>query len=754
MELIRKIRQTYDHEILRENSGIYSEKELGERYRLFQERFGPEKLRSLDGQALLETLFDHGNKDSLVYWLEFKNDDEFNTNTFGGIAGGSAFKFGIYRRKEDGNWITGNPHSPQLVDLTRAIEIARHNRDLLVEGAAMISALSGDLSDQTYLGLQKALEENLGALVNWGWVHKYFHMLYPDKIDDYHSPDWQSFYLIKMQQAPLERNARYSVAGQLLRLAKEANLHINSFTTCLRLVFGTPHKYWRVGTTSGVTGQSYWDEMRSNGYISVGWTGLGDMRELDGMSGKDARARIKELITERSSNTPSAIGKSAKQFFDFYKNVSIGDIVVAVQGQKVRGLGRVTGDYEYREGLPFAHCKTVKWLVDAGENLPDPKEGLQTTVNQYNKVENLLDIERRISGVPVVDPIGSMLLAGPIARIQSILGRKKQVILYGPPGTGKTYWAEKAALELAARTAFKRSFASLGEKEKGKVSGTEGELGLVRFCCFHPSYGYEDFVEGIRASVEDKQTVFSIRKGVFPLLCRDASRNPHLDYYLIIDEINRGDISRIFGELITLLEAEKREKSVILPLSGETFHVPANVYVIGTMNTADRSIALLDVALRRRFGFYELMPDYSLFDGITINGLPLGLWLQDLNRRIVEYVGKDGRNLQIGHSYFMYKGSPIKDFERLRRIVAEDVIPLLEEYCYGDYSAIAKIIGGRFVDVTRQEIEQAMFSKANRSEFVTALMEPNPTIATSASVGEDDPDDAEDMDDNHEELDL
>ena len=183
---------------------------------------------------------------------------------------------------------------------------------------------------------------------------------------------------------------------------------------------------------------------------------------------------------------------------------------------------------------------------------------------------------------------------------------------------------------------------------------------------------------------------------------------------------------------------------MILPLSGEPFHVPPNVYVIGTMNTADRSIALLDVALRRRFGFYELMPDYSLFDGITIGGLPLGLWLQDLNRRIVEHVGKDARNLQIGHAYFMHKGSPIKDLERLRKIVAEDVLPLLEEYCYGDYATVAQIIGRRFVDVERQKIEQAIFQKENELEFITALLEPNPTLATSFAVGEEDQDEGED----------
>jgi len=173
---------------------------------------------------------------------------------------------------------------------------------------------------------------------------------------------------------------------------------------------------------------------------------------------------------------------------------------------------------------------------------------------------------------------------------------------------------------------------------------------------------------------------------------------------------------------------------MILPLSADSFSVPENVYLVGTMNTADRSIALLDVALRRRFGFIEMMPDYSLLSEITIENLPVGLWLKELNSRIVEYVGRDARNLQIGHSYFMEKGQPIKEFDKLRKIIQEDVIPLIEEYCYGDYLTIAKIIGSSFVDTAKQEINHELFKPANKADLISALLEPKPEIATSSSV--------------------
>ena len=125
----------------------------------------------------------------------------------------------------------------------------------------------------------------------------------------------------------------------------------------------------------------------------------------------------------------------------------------------------------------------------------------------------------------------------------------------------------------------------------------------------HPAYGYEDFLEGYRPTEINGSMHFVLRDGIFKQLCAQAKAQPEHNFYLIVDEINRGDIPRIFGELLTLLEKNKRGKTAILPLSGEPFTVPENLYVIGTMNTADRSIALLDAALRRRFGFLELLPE-------------------------------------------------------------------------------------------------------------------------------------------------
>jgi len=305
--------------------------------------------------------------------------------------------------------------------------------------------------------------------------------------------------------------------------------------------------------------------------------------------------------------------------------------------------------------------------------------------------------------------------------IQSVLERKGQVILYGPPGTGKTYWAERAAREMVSLDRYGKSFDQLSEGERSALIDGSDASGAVRICCFHPAYGYEDFLEGYRPEEADGKMSFALRDGIFKRLCKDASANPDAKFYLIIDEINRGDIPRIFGELMTVLEKNKRGKPIILPVSGEQMRVPENVRVIGTMNTADRSIALLDTALRRRFGFIEMMPDASVLGESVVGGVHLGEWLSGLNRCICDCVGRDARNRQIGHSYLMEAGKPISNLSSFSRVVQDEIIPLLEEYCYEDYSTMEKILGGDVVDVQRQMIRYEIFGGSLDGEFVQAM---------------------------------
>jgi 5-methylcytosine-specific restriction protein B len=295
-------------------------------------------------------------------------------------------------------------------------------------------------------------------------------------------------------------------------------------------------------------------------------------------------------------------------------------------------------------------------------------------------------------------------------------------------------------------------FDLLDVKQQQMILGEGDESqAVVRMCCFHPAYGYEDFIEGYRPETVGDRMVFRLKDGVFKRLCKEASDHNDRRYFLIIDEINRGDIPRIFGELLHALEMDKRGITLTLPISGVEMRVPRNVFVVGTMNTADRSIALLDTALRRRFGFVELMPDSAVLGETVVEGIPLGQWLDALNHRICEHVGRDARNLQVGHAYFFDGGKPVATFARLVRIIREDLIPLLQEYCYEDYFALEQILGKGIVDAQNQRIRHQVFEEAGQEQLVQALLATCPDIATSLQATGSESAPADDEEDEEEE---
>lgn len=711
----------------------------------FRERFGPERLARLDGEALLSTMHEHGNHDSLVYWLEFKDDEEF-PDTFGSIAGGSALKFGIYRRKETGQWMTGSPQKQIVLTTEQAVEVARRNRDQLIRAAALLEKLPGQADDLAYQMLQADLEREAPDIQNTAWGHKYLVLLFPDKLDDYHVASFQRYHLIRLLQLPPAGDGRYICAGRFLAIAREVGITVWQLTNLLNERNGRPRQYWRIGTSDGSEPMNRWPPMLNGNYVAIGWSELGDLSELTyDQASKD---RLRELASRRYNMAPQGIGNLVPQVLNFAAGIRTGDLVIAASGAKMLAIGRVKGGYIHDESAPadFPHRRPVEWLHVGEFRLP-VDEGLQSTVRVLGRhQENLVAIEKQLFNAvvplppsPPLPPPGKVeqkhtipLLSGTPGSVQSVLERKGQVILYGPPGTGKTHWAELTARDLAAYATYGVPFANLQPEQHGVIIGETGKPGLVRMCTFHPAYGYEDFLEGYRPA--GSAGGFELRSGIFKRLCADAAAQPDQRFYLIIDEINRGDIPRIFGELLTVLEKSKRGRPVILPLSGEAFAIPPNIYVMGTMNTADRSIALLDTALRRRFGFVELMPDSTVLGDATVDGVPLGPWLEALNGFILEHVGRDARNLQIGHSYLLEGVRPISDQERFARVLREDIVPLLEEYCYEDYELLEKILGKSLVDLKLRRIKHELFAPASWPALRAALLKMAPELATAPEV--------------------
>ena len=618
-----------------------------------------------------------GVEDTYCHWLEFKSQ------WVGSIRGGSARKLIIYKRRDRDGWYFPNVFSGEAEAWARL-------RSEFVEAFEL--AAGGDwerIDELETLGL--------GPAVKLKSLHVYF----PDEVLPVCSTAHLRHFLRTLDR-PSEEVAASSVVAlnRFLLAALRGNPALEGWNTeeLQRLLYNwrDPRGTKRVLKIAPGEKAKFWDDCLRNGYICVAWDEVGDLSQFET---KEAfRARFEEAFPY-NGHLPQARRKGNELWA--LTELEPGDLVVANRGiSRVLAVGEVV-EPGYRwadERSEYRHTVAVEWDPTYDQSVAPQKHWATVTVA---KVPDTL-LKQIVSGKGpepvVVDPV--------YGRIAAALERKGQLILYGPPGTGKTYQARRFAVWwLLKQIGRKGADAVLGDSDRLRAaerdlsqadSGRTASVGPLTRVTFHPSYTYEDFIEGFRPQAGGAGGLsLALEDGLFKRVCRAAQANPGRPYLLLIDEINRGNVAKIMGELLTLLERDKRGLTLTLPQSKESFSVPPNVYLLGTMNTADRSIKLLDAALRRRFAFIECMPDTELLHGAAVGELALDDFLDGLNQRIARF---EGREKQVGHSYLLVDGQPVDEVDEFAARFREEILPLLQEYCYDDYAMLAKFIGSELVD--------------------------------------------------------
>lgn len=431
-------------------------------------------------------------------------------------------------------------------------------------------------------------------------------------------------------------------------------------------------RYWLYSPGEG---SAMWDYFHSHSEMGIGWAEIGDLRVFG------SKEEMKQKMKDTYDPTLSYMN-AAHATWQFANEMKVGDIIFVKKGRnQIIGRGVVTGDYYFRQSAPeYPHRRSVKWTHKGEWPHPSGQAAMKTLtdVTPYTDyVEKLCglfvseteaDVEEQIVTFPEyteTDFLSDVYIESEeYATLVELIRTKKNVILQGTPGVGKTFAAKRLA------------YSMMGVKDQNRVMMIQ----------FHQSYSYEDFIMGFRPS----EAGFELKKGAFYTFCKKAEIDSDNEYFFIIDEINRGNLSKIFGELFMLIESDKRGIQLQLLYSDEKFAVPKNVYIIGMMNTADRSLAMLDYALRRRFAFYEMRPGFETegfreyrmaLENDKFNNLIH--CVESLNS-VISADDSLGEGFCIGHSYFCNLTAETITDRKLYGIVEYELIPLLKEYWFDE----------------------------------------------------------------------
>lgn len=416
-----------------------------------------------------------------------------------------------------------------------------------------------------------------------------------------------------------------------------------------------------------------WDEFCKLGIMGIGWD---DVTDLKGFASKE---EIKDYM-KKVYDPSYSYKNNAHCLWQFANEIKVGDVVFAKKGMhKIIGKGVVTSDYIYDSSrVTYKHIRKVEWM-NKGE-WEHPGQAVMKTltcISPYpDYVKQLLDLfaedtpeetteQKEIKYPPYTkeDFLNEVYMdEDTYNTLTELLEVKYNVILQGAPGVGKTYAAKRLA------------YSMMGQKDSSRVAMVQ----------FHQSYSYEDFIQGYRPSKDG----FELENGAFYKFCKEAEEDNERPYFFIIDEINRGNLSKILGELMMLIEKDKRGEKIKLLYSNEWFTVPQNVRIIGMMNTADRSLALMDYALRRRFAFFDFAPAFSsegFKNYLTEKDSPKLEKLITVVESLNNTISADeslGDGFRIGHSYFCTDEEITDNW--LKAVVEYEVIPLLKEYWFDE----------------------------------------------------------------------
>ena len=445
-------------------------------------------------------------------------------------------------------------------------------------------------------------------------------------------------------------------------------------------------------------GAARWEEFRTAGIMALNWDRVGDLASFP-----DKESLLDALYTHYGDwgGRPRT---AADSVWDYIHAMKPGDIVYVRRSfNEIVGRGVVRSDYRYDEDRSsFRAVRDVEWthvgswpleqrigrlmlqrLTENTKYTPDQLNALigiedshsPSSVDERSGNNDLDEADEHYTSADFLDEV--FLRPEDLEQMLGLLRRKKNLILQGAPGTGKTFAAKRLA------------YALMSQADDSRVEVVQ----------FHQSTAYEDVVVGLRPTAEGG---FAAAEGVFARFCRRAAADPGRDYVFIIDEINRANISKAFGELLMLIEAEHRGEALRLPVSGELLSVPKRLHIIGMMNTADRGLALIDYALRRRFAFFEMRPalDHPGFlRHVEAVGSARLEALVDVVRRLNQRIAEDealGPGFQIGHSYLCLPAAgpenPAGSDADVTSVVRYELEPLVREYWFDNPAAMDESI--------------------------------------------------------------